>query len=91
MSEKKREASDIFAAKEDTLSQAYHEGLPAPGSRERLLAEGKLVHKLDMRLIPTIFIIFIMNYIDVSSLSFSSYKRSCSSCFDSAVALQLHG
>lgn len=73
MSEKE-EASDIFAEKEDTLSQAYDEGLPAPGSRERLLAEGRLVRKLDMRLIPTIFIIFIMNYIDRSGITTARLK-----------------
>lgn len=67
MSEKEKEAGDIFAEKENTLSQGDNlKGLPAPGSQERLLAERRLVRKLDMRLIPTIFIIFIMNYIDVS-------------------------
>lgn len=40
--------------------------LPEPGSAERILAERKLVRKLDFRLLPTIFLIFIMNYIDVS-------------------------
>ena len=55
--------------KNNTPSQD-DEGLPAPGSQERLLAERRLVRKLDMRLIPTIFIIFIMNYIDVSWFTF---------------------
>ena len=41
--------------------------MPEPGSRERALAEKRLVRKLDIRLLPTIFLIFIMNYIDVSS------------------------
>ena len=39
--------------------------LPESGSHERMLAERKLVRKLDMRLLPTIFLIFILNYIDV--------------------------
>ncbi len=30
--------------------------------------ERRLVRKLDMRLLPTVFIIFVMNYIDVLSL-----------------------
>ena len=51
--------------KNNTPSQD-DEGLPTPGSPERLLVERKLVRKLDMRLIPTICIIYIMNNIDVS-------------------------
>jgi hypothetical protein len=43
--------------------------LPEPGSQERLLAERKLVRTLDTRVLPTIFIITIMNYIDVRHLS----------------------
>ena len=44
------------------------EVLPAPGTRERAMAEKELLRKLDTRLLPTIFIIFIMNYIDVRGL-----------------------
>lgn len=33
----------------------------------RLVAEKKLVRMLDMRLLPTIVLIFILNYIDVST------------------------
>jgi len=44
------------------------EGLPAPGTRERAIAEKKLLRKLDTRLLPTIFIIYIMNYTDVCRL-----------------------
>jgi hypothetical protein len=61
MSEKE-EAGDIFTEKSNQGDQ----DLPAPGSQGRLLAERRLVRKLDVRLIPTIFLIFIMNYIDVS-------------------------
>ena len=66
MSEKEKEtrASDIFV--ETSITPPFQDkDLPAHGSRERLLAERKLVRKLDMRFIPTIFIIYIMNYIDV--------------------------
>lgn len=35
-------------------------------AHDRLYAERRLVRKLDMRLMPMIFLIFIMNYIDVS-------------------------
>ena len=38
----------------------------------RKSAEKELVRKLDMRLLPTIVVIFIMNYIDVSLLYFWS-------------------
>jgi len=48
--------------------------LPEPGSHERMLAEKALLRKLDMRLLPTIFVIFIMNYIDVRA-SFTSIVR----------------
>lgn len=34
----------------------------------RKIAERKLVRKLDMRLVSTIILIFIMNYIDVRSV-----------------------
>ena len=63
MLENEKEASDIFV--EITTTPPHDEDLPAPGSQERLLAERRLVRKLDMRLIPTIFVIYIMNYIDV--------------------------
>lgn len=39
--------------------------LPALGSPERIKAERDLVRKLDKRILPTLFVIFIMNYIDV--------------------------
>ncbi|KJA20090.1 hypothetical protein HYPSUDRAFT_838942 [Hypholoma sublateritium FD-334 SS-4] len=48
--------------------------LPDPGSRERTLAERRLVRKLDMRLLPTIFLIFIMNYIDRNGITTARLK-----------------
>jgi hypothetical protein len=56
-----------------SLEEKPHQGqgsllpLPDPGSHERLLAERKLLRKLDTRLLPTIVIIYMMNYIDVCS------------------------
>ena len=35
-------------------------------AENRILAERKLVRKLDFRLLPTIVLIFIMNFIDVA-------------------------
>jgi len=46
------------------------EKFPENGSKERAVAEHHLVRKLDTRLLPTIFLIFILNYIDVCSLAF---------------------
>ncbi|KAI0057886.1 MFS general substrate transporter [Artomyces pyxidatus] len=40
----------------------------------RKLAEGRLVRKLDMRLLPAIVIIFIMNYIDRTAISAARLK-----------------
>ncbi|THU92751.1 MFS general substrate transporter [Dendrothele bispora CBS 962.96] len=40
------------------------EPIPELGTSERDYVERKLVRKLDMRLLPTIIVIFIMNYID---------------------------
>jgi hypothetical protein len=58
--------------KEDnTTNESYHcsqsssLSLPEPGSQERLLAERKLVRKLDVRLLPVVFILYVLNYIDV--------------------------
>ncbi|KAF9063519.1 major facilitator superfamily domain-containing protein [Rhodocollybia butyracea] len=38
--------------------------IPAEGTPERISAERKLVRKLDTRVMPTIILIYIMNYID---------------------------
>ncbi|KAJ3710712.1 hypothetical protein C8R42DRAFT_729156 [Lentinula raphanica] len=51
---------------EEQVNPALLDGDPLPpeGSEERILAEQKLVRKLDTRVLPTIVLIFIMNYID---------------------------
>lgn len=70
MSDAKKRSADSFV--EDTASApVQHEifKLPEPGSHERALAERRLVRKLDLRVLPTIFLIFIMNYIDVRVLT----------------------
>ncbi|KAG6898395.1 hypothetical protein C0992_004105 [Termitomyces sp. T32_za158] len=48
--------------------------LPEPGTPERLEAERKLVRKLDSRLLPTVFIIFVMNYIDRNGITTARLK-----------------
>ena len=56
------DVKDRLPAQDDDL------GFPELGSHERVLAEKRLVRKLDIRLLPTIVLIFIMNYIDVCSI-----------------------
>ncbi|KAJ7250041.1 major facilitator superfamily domain-containing protein [Mycena haematopus] len=48
--------------------------LPEIGTPERILAEKKLVRKLDTRLLPTIFLIYIMNYIDRNGITTARLK-----------------
>ncbi|KAJ3771621.1 hypothetical protein FB446DRAFT_644899 [Lentinula raphanica] len=48
--------------------------LPPEGSEERILAERKLVRKLDTRVLPTIVLIFIMNYIDRNAVTTARLK-----------------
>ncbi|ESK85420.1 tartrate transporter [Moniliophthora roreri MCA 2997] len=43
--------------------------LPPPGTPERIAAERRLVRKLDMRVLPTIIVIYIMNYIDRNGIT----------------------
>lgn len=45
--------------------------LPAPGTSERADAEKSLLRRLDVRLLPTIVIIYVMNYIDVSTYCYN--------------------
>lgn len=72
MAEKEKESMSIEEHKPQEGEPAVH-ALPEPGTAERMLAERKLVRKLDSRMLPTIFVIFIMNYIDVGHLICSGY------------------
>ncbi|KAG6889495.1 hypothetical protein C0995_000661 [Termitomyces sp. Mi166 len=49
-------------------------GLPQLGTPERLEAERKLVRKLDSRLLPTVVVIYIMNYIDRNGITTARLK-----------------
>ncbi|KAF9047794.1 major facilitator superfamily domain-containing protein [Panaeolus papilionaceus] len=62
---------DVYKASSTAFGS---EKLPEEGSPERLLAEKKLVRKLDTRLLPTIFIIFIMNFIDRNGVTTARLK-----------------
>ncbi|KAF8918389.1 MFS general substrate transporter [Mucidula mucida] len=48
--------------------------LPEKGSPERLLAERRIVRKLDVRVLPMIFLIFVMNYIDRNAVTTARLK-----------------
>ena len=64
---------------ESTIEQAgvykYQGDLELLAPDIRAAAERRLVRTLDMRLLPTIIIIFIMNYIDVNVHPFSPFVR----------------
>jgi len=62
--EEKESSASVFEDANIIPSPGFQK-LPESGSHERMLAERDLVRKLDMRLLPTVFLIFIMNYIDV--------------------------
>ncbi|KAJ7629691.1 major facilitator superfamily domain-containing protein [Mycena polygramma] len=47
---------------------------PAPGTSERVVAERRLVRKLDFRLLPAIATIFILNYIDKTGITAARLK-----------------
>lgn len=62
MSEKEKDLQSFDENKTESLEL---DALPPSGSPERILAEKKLVRKLDTRVLPMIILIYIMNYIDV--------------------------
>ncbi|KAK1216926.1 hypothetical protein PQX77_020438 [Marasmius sp. AFHP31] len=64
---RENEKDDSFEIKHAPGDGHYElaDALPEPGTPERIAAERKLVRKLDMRVLPTIIVIYIMNYIDV--------------------------
>ena len=66
--EKKEETGTFVENKRNGSPVSDLESIPEQGTAERIQAERKLVRKLDMRLLPTIVLIYIMNYIDVSLL-----------------------
>ncbi|KAF9013055.1 MFS general substrate transporter [Cyathus striatus] len=55
---------DVVYLEDTRTSSPSSDALPKQGTYEREKAEKKLVRKLDMRVLPTIVLVFIMNYID---------------------------
>ena len=64
--EKKQEPDTFIENERDGSPVGDLESIPEQGTAERAIAERKLVRKLDMRMLPIIVLIYIMNYIDVS-------------------------
>ncbi|KAI3619081.1 mfs transporter [Moniliophthora roreri] len=72
MSEKEYDKAQ--ASMEEDVGRPNEDPLPASGTPERVLAERKLVRKLDTRVLPTIVLIFIMNYIDRNGITTARLK-----------------
>ncbi|KAJ6585110.1 major facilitator superfamily domain-containing protein [Mycena capillaripes] len=74
MSKIAEEKADTSIEHNETPAADLVDALPEKGSAERLAAERKLVRKLDTRLLPTIFLVFIMNYIDRNGITTARLK-----------------
>ncbi|KAG5732000.1 hypothetical protein E4T56_gene18263 [Termitomyces sp. T112] len=70
----KKESIIVDVEENTRASDLDNLGLPVSGTPERLKAERKLVRKLDSRLLPTVFVIFIMNYIDRNGITTARLK-----------------
>ncbi|KAJ7133534.1 MFS general substrate transporter [Mycena epipterygia] len=72
------EKADFSVVEEQHKAEADRsntvDALPEIGTPERILAERALVRKLDFRLLPTIFLIYIMNYIDRNGITTARLK-----------------
>ncbi|KAJ3813547.1 major facilitator superfamily domain-containing protein [Lentinula lateritia] len=68
------EKADIVLEEQANPAPFEEDPLPPEGSDERILAERRLVRKLDMRVLPTIVLIFIMNYIDRNAVTTARLK-----------------
>ncbi|KAJ7105077.1 major facilitator superfamily domain-containing protein [Mycena crocata] len=74
---KENEKTDVSIVEnkaEADVSRSSVDPIPEIGTPERILAERKLVRKLDTRLLPTIFLIYIMNYIDRNGITTARLK-----------------
>ncbi|KAJ7643697.1 MFS general substrate transporter [Roridomyces roridus] len=60
----------MSSEKSETDSKAELEApTPQVGTPERILAERRLVRKLDRRLLPTVFLVYVMNLIDRNGIT----------------------
>ncbi|KAF5381185.1 hypothetical protein D9757_007894 [Collybiopsis confluens] len=67
---------DLITMKEHakSITPVEEDPLPPEGSQERIIAERKLLRKLDTRVLPTIILIYIMNYIDRNAVTTARLK-----------------
>ncbi|EEB98237.1 hypothetical protein MPER_02294, partial [Moniliophthora perniciosa FA553] len=68
-SEKYKKDAEIEHISESDVHLQLQDPLPEPGTPERIAAERKLLRKLDMRLLPIIVVIYIMNYTDRNAIT----------------------
>jgi sugar phosphate permease len=73
-SNSEKSIAQVATPPDDGEEDALKYALPAPESDERILMEKKLVRKLDTRLLPMIFLIYIMNYIDRNGITTARLK-----------------
>lgn len=66
-----KEASSVEHVEESSVKGSYGDDGELLAPDRRVAAERKLVRKLDFRLLPTIVLIFILNYIDVRFATFA--------------------
>ncbi|KAJ7019426.1 MFS general substrate transporter [Mycena alexandri] len=71
---KENEKGDVSVTEHKARSDEVLDPLPEIGTPERILAEKKLVRKLDSRLLPAIILIYIMNYIDRNGITTARLK-----------------
>lgn len=64
------EIDETSVAAELTDSQKEIAIVAALSDEEYTLAEKKLVRKIDMRLLPTLFILLVLNYLDRNALAY---------------------
>ncbi|KAE9407361.1 MFS general substrate transporter [Gymnopus androsaceus JB14] len=67
-------AEIVMEEQANSTALAEEDPLPLEGTPERLLAERKLVRRLDTRVMPTIILIYIMNYIDRNAITTARLK-----------------
>ncbi|KAF7332789.1 Tartrate transporter [Mycena kentingensis (nom. inval.)] len=72
--EKRRASDERIEVASSSKDEDKLDPLPDVGTPERVALERKLVRKLDMRLLPTIILIFIMNYIDRNGITTARLK-----------------
>ncbi|KAJ7160184.1 MFS general substrate transporter [Mycena filopes] len=71
---KENEKGDVSVVEHHSPSDEALVPLPEIGTPERILAEKQLVRRLDFRLLPTIILIYIMNYIDRNGITTARLK-----------------